>query len=486
MTRFLFIKVILFFSLLFISNSCGKPINRPDVGTDLASPTAVASDDSGKFFYVLNTDHRHKYNTGSILILDDNGNKIAAQATPRLGQSMVVQGDTMIVAYDRESDKDAKAQIIVYDLSKGASNLQEVFKQELDCSPANITARKNYKYFALSCMEGDLYIGELAGSTKVTQFKKVRSYPQFPRGARRAMYINTKRDLLFQFMTDIHDGKLVDTVYDDKETWVAGKKVEDKPDEIPDISQQTDSKARDILNNTTRFHFMVYDLAAEAATGFKDREFKEVRATEPRWLYWKADNQGHPDDAAVGGNPNMKYYRTNIRDAKPDPEDPDVFYISHAGVGKFDQSEHANDIMKVTIIGDPRPDSSNKLKKLDEYLKFDRVYGFKGDQTGKDKYFNSFLITKISGRKVLLANSYRDLANFGNQRYTLSGLEMTEDPHDATWFAQATSNDSGNSYYDLALAKNGNLLTVSFFDESLRLFNVKFGENVISEIKSIK
>lgn len=287
------------------------------------------------------------------------------------------------------------------------------------------------------------------------------------------------------FPTDSGTGNATDAIDTDKETWVNGQKTSDNTgDEIPDSFQQSNTRARDILNNTTRFQFIVYDIKAEAAEDFPLKDFKTVRNTEPRWIYFSLKNfDGSPDEPVSQGKTDTNYYRTNFWEAQPDPDNPNVFYLSHRGIGKVGHSEHANDLVKVTLTGDPRV-NSGKVPKLTDYMEFERVYGYKGDQTGKDKYFNSFLITKISGEKVVLLNSFRDLSNFSNPHYTLVGADLVEAWQVNRWSTQFISTSVDQSYYNLTLAKNGNLLTISFFDESLRLIKVQFGE-AMTLIKSI-
>jgi hypothetical protein len=355
-----------------------------------------------------------------------------------------------------------------------------------------VVSRKGFAYFALSCLEGGLFLGQFSDELKNTEIKKVRDYPSVAHGARRAMHLDIKRSLLYLFMTDMEIGTLTDSFKGDKETWDDGKKISDTPDEIPDDLQLTEANSRGLLNNTHRFQFMVYDIGAELQNGaksvkdFRYQEFKAVRKTEPRWLYFNLDNFGDPDDAVSQGNLDLKYYRTNFWEAKPDPDNLDVFYLSHRGLGQVDRSEHANDIIKVTV-GEPRVDPTTQVALiLPKYMTFQRVYGFKGDQTGADKYFNSFIITKMSGRKVVLLNSFRDPANFKNPRYTLAGAELVEDERRGEWATQLSSYESDQSYYDLALAKNGTVMaSISFYNESIELFNVEFGKT-ISHFKTIE
>lgn len=486
MTRLLSIKLISIVSLLLLGGgSCNEDLKLAPIGTELSGPIALTTDKNAEHFYVLNSDFRHAYQSGSILILDKDGNKVNFLGTPRLGRVMVRKDSNLLVAYDREEEGDL-ALFEHYDIST-PTQPKQVRSQNLDedCTPANIVARDGYDYYALSCQEGGLYIGDITKNT----LKKVRDYPKVPGGIRRAMFIDKTRGLLYLFMTDISGGVLVDKQAEDKETWVEGQKtIADAADEIPDNLQSTAPLASNTLNATTAWQFMVYDITAEKAADFPYRDFKKVRTTEPRWLYFDLKNWDQTPDISL--SPGTRYYRTNFWSAEPDNEKDDVFYLSHRGTTKTNRSEHANSVVEVKLSGNPRVNSKNEVPKLDTYMKFRRVYGFKGNQTGTDRYFNSFMITELSGKKVVLLNSFRDLSNFSNPRYLIGGAEIPEkEGMQGVWSKDKSSTDLDSSYYELALIKDGNtkgnLLTISFFNESLVLFRVEFGKD-LSLVKTIQ
>ena len=478
MTRFVYRKTAFFFCAVFLfASSCRKDLNLSPIDQNISGPSSVATNPAGDHFYVLNADFMHNYESGSLLILNDQAHKVGAIATPRLGRTLLVSGNNLFLTFDHESE-DTEGIVQFYDISTSSKpKLVKEWKLE-ECTPANLVSREAYQYFAVSCQEGDLYVGQLKGTAST--LKKVRAYPGIRDSVRKAMHIDPKRQLLFLFLTDINGGvNNTDLVEFDQETWVSGKLINRTPDEIPDAWQKTDPRSRDLLNNSSRYQFMLYDIAAEAAAGFPFRDFKTVRSTEPRWLYFNLNNFDQtPDDATNQGDSGRKYYRTNFGDAQPDPEDPDSFYLSHRGLGKVNASEYANDIVKVTLFNEARANSSGKVPKLTDYARFSRVYGFKGDETGPDKYFDSFIITKLAGQKVVLLNSFRDLSTFSNPRYQIGAANLVERDLASRWITEVSSADIGDSYYRVSLAKNGNMLTISFFDESLRLFNVKFGETI--------
>ncbi len=466
------------------ANSCRKDVNLPDIGLGIASPMAMLSDAAGDHFYVLNGDVNHTRNSGSILVLeskDKDARKISATPVPRLGRGLARTGKDLIAIFDSENEDDedtlnGKAKLFSLEDPKNPTLTKEWILP--DCSPASVVAREGYSYFAVACMGGKLFIGELTTDRKNSELKYVRSYPG---NTRKAMYIDSKRELLFAFVTDMGAGTLVDTITADDLTWLEqDEKSKPGADEVPDTSQTTRSQVNDLRNNTSRFQFIVYDIKDAKANNFPFKDFKEVRKMEPRWLYWpEANSDGTPDDPDSNGDPSKKYYRTNFAEAQPDPIDPDVFYLSHRGLAKSGQSEHANDIIKVTLSNTSPRASNGKAPKTTSYLYFERVFGFKGVETDANKYIDSFLVTTMSGQKVVVLNNFRDLVNFGNPQYGLAAASIADKTYTSLpWFTQITSDNTNDSYYRLALAKNGNLLSSSFFSDDLRLFNVQLGDTM--------
>ncbi len=480
------VKFFFLFCLILIPTySCRENISKPAIGDSISTPIHLASDPSGNYFYVLNSDFLHKYSDGSILVLDSNGAKVGAVPIPRLGKVLSVSDSNLFVSFDHNSG-DTDTVTMLFDISDPKKPVEAAKWTLPKCTPVNVVSRSGSDYFAVSCQEGDLYMGIVSTNKANSTLTKVRSYPQVIGTARRAMYLDTNRRLLFLFITDMGTGSFIDKIEADQQTWVNNKKTGDQPDEIPDNLQQSNIRARDSLKNTTQWQFMLYDFGSEldqnnGAFPSTPKNFEDVRDTEARWLYFKLNNyEGSPDSLDLAGDTSQKYYRTNFWDAQPDPDDSNSFYLSHRGLGRVGKSENANDLVKVTFIAgsDPRA-KGGVVPKLTDYFTFTRVYGFKGDETGKDKYFSPFLITRLSGYKVVLLNSFRDLSNFKDPRYTLSAANLIENLDvPPLWFTQVSSTDIDTSYYHLALANNGNLLTISFFDESLELFNVKFGEDM--------
>ncbi len=78
-------------------------------------PVDVANSDDGKYFYVLNSDFDRSYNQGSILTIDESGEKLGAVKTRRMGRAMALSGTDLLIMYDRP-EPEGKYAIELYDL----------------------------------------------------------------------------------------------------------------------------------------------------------------------------------------------------------------------------------------------------------------------------------------------------------------------------------------------------------------------------------
>lgn len=480
MNRNSFLRILLpIFSTVFCS--CAEKKDKPSLDLGLATPLDIISvnDTKGEYFYVLNTDFQHQYSSGSLLVLDKDGNKIKALSIPRLGESLSATDSRLLIGFNRESDEE-DSQVHLYNIQDPENpSFVKSFTLTDECTPAGMTSRSGYAYFAVSCENGHLYMGEFKdGDTFLSDstLKKVREYPEVANAVPGTLYIDPKRDLLFRFQKDKTGGLLTDSASEDKETWENGKRTSESPDEIPDFLQQ---RGRDVLDETTRWNFTLYDIAKGKSEDFKFQDFTDIKAEEVRFLYFHLDNYDKfPDVPSYAGDQNIKYYRTNIRKVEADPEDPDSFYLLHAGLVKKNFSEHANNIVKVTFkTPSARVDSNGLAPTLNKYLEFKRVFGFQGISSAKNEYFSSFAVKRFSGRKTLFVNSFKDISNFDDPLYILGAANIFDGPADyLEWFTKVEGTANRDSYSGLALSNSGNLATISFFDQKVRIFEVKYGE----------
>lgn len=316
-------------------------------------------------------------------------------------------------------------------------------------------------------------------------------------GTRHAVYIDPYREMLFAFPTDMSNS-LADAKMVDVKSYSDTGEVSEGSNEIPDDYEKT-KLMRKNRSSRYRYQLAIYNIAAERAAGFPFRALADkddtTADTEQRWLYFTLNNaDGYPDSDESVRNLDVKNYRTNFYEAKPNPLDRNSFYVSHRGAN---QSEHANNIIKVSIVADPfataAPDAaggcpSGYHKVADacipltpNYLKFDRVYGFNGEVDALH-YPSDFDVKLVKGQQLLVVNHFRDRVNWAKdqQRYSLTSKVLDQ----SFWRSDLNSLDYNKSYYQIAVNQNGIAMTCSFYGESVILLKMYPGE-AVEEIKQI-
>ena len=459
-----------------ILTSCKNEETFPALGERIANPIDVAVDSSERYFYALNSDYPRDYNQGSLLVLDTEGVKQTVVPLPRLGRSLTVAGSTLIVTLSNSGE--SSSQIMLFDLTNPKDpTLARTFQPD-DCNPINAAAKGGYKYWAIACSNGKLLAGELTTPLSNSTLKSVRSYPL----ARRAMHLDSKRNLLLAFPTDLGDQTLADMMLDDSKSYSEDTGAESAaPNEIPDYYERTRTERSNKSRRGT-YQLAVYDLAKAASDGWPEQDAKASMA-ELRWIYFNlADTDGTLDMPATDSNGSIRYYRTNFWETKPDPTDADVFYLSHRGSKDPNRggSLHANNIIKVRITGDLR--SPSLLTK--DVLSFERVYGFKNELAQTDRHFlGDFELATIQGKSVVLVNHFRDLINWPGQAYFSLATKVLGDN---SWFAETSSTSSGKSYYQVALTSSGRALAANFYGNSLILLDVAPGVGITEKAINIQ
>ena len=467
---------------LFINFSCKKSEKFPILGDRVVSPIDVATDVSGTYFYALNSDYPRDYNAGSLLILTNEGQKAGVVPLPRLGRSLTVAGNTLIITFSNSGE--AAAQVMLFDITAPNSPVLAKTFEPADCNPINALAKTAYSYWVVACSNGKLFAGDLSADLTGSTLNHVRDYP----GSRRALHIDTSRNLLLAFATDMGFQSWGDQESEDSKTYndteddgIENGTVTDAPNEIPDKLERLRS---DRANKSARgiYQFAVYDLKAAHDNGWQHKEFKDS-LNELRWTYFNLANfDGTPDVAQTVANINTRYYRTNFWDAKADPEDGDVFYISHRGTAdaQFGGSLHANSIIKVRVLGDP----TNMSLTTADVLSFERIYGFKGElDPGGRQYPGDFEIATVQGRPLLMVNHFRDLKNWPSQPYFSIATKVIGENH---WFDEISSTSSTKSYYQIALTPSGRAMATNFYGNALILLDVSPGVGITELATVIK
>jgi hypothetical protein len=482
------------------SASCKREEKFPPLDDQIASPVDVAASADGERFYVLNADFDRTYNVGSVLVLDADGEKVGSVEVPRMGRTLNVAGDDMIVTVDFRDDGEGP-EAILFDLSGDNRDAPvERARWDLPCSPYNVVMHPGYRHFALACVGGTLMMGTLEDDRSASELKSVRSYGT----TRRALHLDPARELLFGFTTDASkqdsgDAELIDTqTFDENAKEIIPEGAEESDaNEVPDVMEST-RRALSNKGQRNAYQFFVFDLAAErdVAEGcevtddescvFPFRENTDpVVQRELRWIYFKLANfDGTPDGSSHEADPNYKYYRTNFYDAKPDPEDPDTFYLSHRGKAK--RSPHSNQIVRVHLDGDPRV-SDGKVPRTEDVMSFERVYGFKGAEVSKESYPGDFELASVGGQKLLVVNHFRDLVNWlRSDTYFSLGAKTLDD--ESLWFTEIQGSLSGTevtSYFQVAVTDAGKAVSCSFYGNAVLLLEVVPGVG-IRELKRIE
>ncbi len=455
---------------------CKKNEKFPPLGDKIANPIDVAVDTTEQYFYALNSDYPRDYNQGSISVVDLDGQRIHTIPVPRLGRSLTVAGQTLIVTISNSGE--TPSQILLFDISTPQLPVLAKTFEPAQCNPVNALAKANYSYWVVSCSNGNIMAGDLTSPLSNSTLNLVRTYP----GARRALHIDTSKDLLLAFPTDMGDQTWGDGQLLDSETYSEqdGTKT-DVANEIPDIWEKTraerSNKARRGL-----YQFAVYDLKEGHNSGWPAKEFKESLA-DLHWIYFNLANaDGTLDMPATADNANRRYYRTNFWDAKSDPASSDVFYLSQRGSSEPQHggSQHANNVIRVRITGDLK---STTLP-TSEVLTFERVYGFKSDSgAGSRPYPGDFELATIQGKQVLVVNHFRDFVSWPGQGYFSLATKVIGEN---SWFAEISSTSSTKTYYQIALTSSGRAMAANFYGSSLILLDVTPGVGITERAATIQ
>ena len=495
------LMAVLLTSLSFSISSCKREEKFPTIADNVASPVDVGVSADGSHFYVLNADLDRTYNQGSILVIDSDGNKVNAIETPRLGRHMNIAGNVMVVGYEAAMP-DEQPMVRLFDLSDPtAPTVKKEFT--LDCSPINAAVRANYDYFAVNCLcnsgdstcseAGNMYVGQL-NRTDLSQssLRLVRTYGR----PYHAMHIDTARNLLYTFPTIYgSQNRIFDTTFTDKEQYdQTTDQLVEGANEAPD-TYEVDALSRDKFLRNRRYQFVVYDLAAEEAKGWPylssynaDNDVLAKLDLEHRWLYFTLlDSEGNPESSAGNTEPDLKHYRTNFWEAKSDPDNEDVFYLSQRSHpdGNY---ETGNNIIKVTTLADPRA-TDGQTPETADILSFERIYGFSddlrgvGDEEGKVHFPGDFERVNVGGEDVLLVNHFRDLVYFtaSERFYSVAATTTSGTP----WREEISSESATNSYYQIAANDQGKMITGSFYGNAVILLEVQPGTG-ITELQRIE
>jgi hypothetical protein len=110
---------------------------------------------------------------------------------------------------------------------------------------------------------------------------------------------------------------------------------------------------------------------------------------------------------------------------------------------------------------------------FDQIFDIERVYGSETDRDSTGRFPCDFDILDLDGEVMLIINHFRDQINFRDAtfysitRKFLDGARSLERP------SSADSTSFQNSYYQVATSASGKVLTGSFYDDALFLFDAR-------------
>lgn len=466
----------IFMALLTLSMGCKFDESFPNLGDKIASPVDIAVDQAGTTFFVLNSDFDRTYNKGSLLLLDENGEKLSALPLRRLGRGLRVSGNRLFIIYDRLLDEDLEAKVELYNIDDPRNPIL-LSEQSLPCSsPVNLVSRENYDYFAITCSDGHL----LMGTQSPFNVQAVRKYSV----VRRALHMDTTRGILFAFVTDLGRQTYEDALYTDEKSYTEDGIESLEPNEVPDEFESR-SAIRRSKGRRRPYQFVVYDIQAEAEKGFpfvaEETKTTPIYDKERRWTYfYLKDAQGLPEAANGLENPNQKFYRTNFWDATPDPYDPNKFYLSHRGVSPAKQ---ANNVIEVQITGDVAARDQEVPPNTEDVLSFERIYGFAGEVDVNGKHYPGALkVQSVDGQKLLVVNHFRDLVYWDNNlQYSIAAKVIGNN----NWLNEIKQTSALESFFQVAVTKTGRAMSCLFYGNAVSVMDISplEGINIIRRVE---
>jgi len=489
-----FSKILGLCSFILISGiSCKVDEKLPDLGERLAGAVDLATAPSGSLFYVLNSDYERRYDKGSLLIVDpaaaEGSQKIKAISTPRMGRSLHVSANQKLLLATYADEEARQIGLVeIWDLANEREPTL-IFNTKINCQPLNAVLAPTQPYFAVSCVNGDLFMGKNPRNTADAPMtlERVRSYAY----ERRALYFYESGATvkLLGFPTDIDKLDYTDETLEDSRSYDAvTDAVTNVPNGIPDAFELTES-ARRRWATSSPYQMFIYpvsdeDLASKAPQTPETPAYINFRYVAPgsytkpsisnlelhyiSYNLLEADGQSSPAEQIV--QPNFHRYRTNFWEAKGGLEaSPNIFYLSQRG----DYGSQSNNVLKLTI--NEASLAASNTSSFEQIFAVSRVYGFAIDRDNSGRYPGDFELGLSEGEPMLLVNSFRDLIYFAGAPFYSITRKLLDGPNAA--FEVPSSHDSADfnsSYYQLAYSPTtGKALTSSFYGDVLYLFDAR-------------
>lgn len=475
----------------FLASGCKSEEKFPGLGSQLAGPVDVETSPSGNYFYVLNSDYERRFNEGSLMIIDptagDGNYKKSVFPTRRLGRGMAISQNLLLVIYD-DPERSDKGHAEIWNLADELNPALES-SWDLDCTPLSGLIAPSRPYFAISCAQGQLYMGTLGGARTLDL---VRTYGY----EHRALYFHegANKTWLLGFPSDSDGSPNDDLVTLDKQSYVpASDLVIDQPNTVPDLFEVT-PQARRRVGAPLPFQMFVYSVTDEEAASEALKasdpsavDFEHFRFVEPGpsitkpslsnqellYVYYTLrESNGQPTTGDGTTDLYSRIYRTNFWTAKAG-DVSGSFYLSQRGNVYGSTS---NNILRLQI------NESNLAKvassepvpvTFEDIFDVERVYGFSQDRDNPARYPGDFEYAEIEGEPMLLINHFRDLIRFRDAPFYSITRKFLLEPEVLERPSSADATDFGNSYYQLAVTKSGQILSCSFYGNVLFLFDAR-------------
>ena len=495
-------STVLFLNTLVASLffSCTGQKDLPPIEDNVSGPIDIAvsdaEDDNMGYFFILNANFNHVYETGSILIVSKDGTRKKSFPISRLGRSLKIAGNRLLVTFDENEGEDQQSKVELYEITYSSTGdfpeLSHRKTWDFDgCRPLNSTLRKDYQYFAVACESGSILVGTFDSDLSNSKLTEIRKFPTF---VRRALHFDTEKNMLFAFMTDMNVPNYKDRYMKDSRTWnKETQEMEEGSNEAPDLFEDTLKVRKRLAEQGNAFHFVAIDLnkpenLVEGSPVF--RELKDVKDEELRWMYFNLnDKDGNPETPVLStgeDTSSYKYYRANFWEAIPDPSDSTSFYLSHRGKANEDGSSHSNNIVHVKL----KAEALTENQKTEDLFDFTRVFGLAEQKTSME-YTGHFAFTKVGGKDVLLVNNFRTRRDFDDTPHFSIKAIKADDNESASaptlykfnqpYAVLESSKAADGSYYQFAVSDPGvetdnnadvHILVSSFFQDTVKLYKL--------------
>tara|TARA_Y100000991_G_scaffold212165_1_gene195776 strand:- start:445 stop:1917 length:1473 start_codon:yes stop_codon:yes gene_type:complete len=483
-----YISIPLILLALLLSN-CNEVQERHAINMDISRPIDIKTDSEKEVFYILNSNMAGDFKDGSILLVDKSGNKLEAFSTPSLGRSLYVNNNLaqssgskqrLLASFEGGQD-DSQATIQVYDLSN-AKKPQLEKTWNIEGRPANAVLDETGTKIAVSCYDGELYLGSLEDEDPSNwSLKHIRTYPG---PLRRAMVF--RQGMLYLFVTFPLSPLARDQIYQDTKTFDDKGEVTDEntPDGMPDkFAEENYAFYR---KQTSFFHFVTLDVElalseTENSSVSLPKSFKETQS-ELKWLYFNLEGADSSlDTGSADSEKGERFYRTNFWQATPHI-DGDKFYLSQRG-GYSENSGKISSLSNNVLLFEIKAEEEAGVE--NGYFNVERYFGYEESlHDVKRSYVGAFDLLSYGSENIeqnlLVVNHFRGPDMSSDPYYSLTSL-VPKDPSKDNYKIKSSEKMEG-SYYSVAVGDGGVILSSFFYANKLVLLDSEL--NIIKEINS--